>query len=78
MLDEFHLPNYVQYTDKFPMAIFNIAGQLRRKVPTLMASGEFTFSYRSGGALVYDILTNLLVNPNIEEKEKIVGLKAGS
>ena len=77
ILEPNHRPNVCTSSDFSPFACFNIAGEIRRKAPTLVAAGEYTYSYRSGAAWVVDIITGLLVKPSIEEKEQMVGLLPG-
>ena len=72
-----HIPGVAVYDDFAPMAVYNKCGELRLKAVTAVASGENTYSYRNGSALVKNIFTNLLEAPFIEEKERMVGLVAG-
>jgi hypothetical protein len=72
-----HAPGVAVFDDFKPFAQFNKCGEPRRKAVTAVASGENTYSYVNGTALVLNVFTNILEPPYIEEKERMVGLVAG-
>jgi hypothetical protein len=63
----------VKVANRSPMAMVNRVGQPRMALPTLV-SFPTSHAYREGGPrLVWDICLQRLVEPNADEKERVMG-----
>ena len=72
VLEAHHHPNKVERSDRPPYLPFNVAGQPRRKHPTVVATAD-TFNVRDGTALVINRTTALPELPTTRELERIMG-----
>jgi hypothetical protein len=63
----------VRVVDRSPMAVVNRVGQLRMALPTFV-SFLASHAYREGGLkLVWDTCLQRLVEPNVDERERVMG-----
>jgi hypothetical protein len=67
----------VRVVNKSPMAVVNRVGQPRMALPTFV-SFPASYAYREGGLeLVWDTCSQQLVEPNIDERECVMGFPIG-
>lgn len=77
ILDADHAPPVALYSDAAPMGQFDVQGQLRTKLPTIMAS-ERTRSMLQGHGKVLHRSTGQLVVPSVGELERALGFATGA
>jgi hypothetical protein len=66
----------VKIVDKSSMAMVHRMGQLRMVLPTFV-SFPTSHAYREGGpGLVWDTCLQQLVEPNVDERERVMGLSS--
>ncbi len=67
----------VRVADRSPMVVVNRVGQLRMALPTFV-SFPMSHAYREGGLeLVWDTCSQQLVEPNADERERVMGFPIG-
>jgi hypothetical protein len=78
ILDPHRTPRRVYHDDQAPLAVVNRKGEPRRAFPTLVS---FAHSYAfkdNGPGLVWDSITQEMVEPNADERERAMGFPTGT
>jgi hypothetical protein len=73
ILDPHQTPRHVYHDDQAPLAVVNRKGDPRRAFPTLVS---FAHSYAfkdNGPGLVWDSITQEMVEPNADERKRAMG-----
>jgi hypothetical protein len=78
ILDPHRTPRRVYHDDQVPLAVVNRKGEPHRAFPTLVS---FACSYAfkdNGSGLVWDSITQEMVESNVDERERAIGFPTGT
>jgi hypothetical protein len=78
ILDPHRIPRHVYHDDQAPLAVVNRKGEPRRAIPTLVSfARSYAFKNNEPG-LVSDSITQEMVEPNADERERAMGFPTGT
>jgi hypothetical protein len=77
-LDPHRTPQRVYHDDQAPLAVVNRKGKPRRAFPTLVSFACLYAFKDNGPGLVWDSITQEMVEPNADERERAMGFPTGT
>jgi hypothetical protein len=78
ILDPHRTPRRVYHDDQAPLAVVNRKGEPRRAFPTLVSFAR-SYAFKDNGlGLVWDSITQEMVEPNADECERAMGFSIGT
>jgi hypothetical protein len=78
ILDPHRTPRRVYHDDQVPLAVVNRKGEPRRAFPTLVSFAR-SYAFKDNGlGLVWDSITQEMVEPNADERERAMGFPIGT
>jgi hypothetical protein len=78
ILDPHRIPQRVYHDDQAPLVVVNRKGEPRRAFLTLVSFARSYAFKDNGSGLVWDSITQEMVEPNIDEHERAMGFPTGS
>jgi hypothetical protein len=78
ILDPHRTPRRVYHDDQAPLAVVNRKGEPRRAFPTLVSFARSYAFKDNGPGLVWDSITQEMVEPNADERERAMGFPTGT
>jgi hypothetical protein len=73
ILDPYRTPRRVYHDDQAPLAVINRKGEPRRAFSTLVSFARSYAFKDNGSGLMWDSITQKMVEPNIDEHERAMG-----
>jgi hypothetical protein len=73
ILDPYRTPQHVYHDDQAPLAVVNRKGEPCRAFPTLVSFARSYAFKDNGPGLVWDSITQKMVEPNADERERAMG-----
>jgi hypothetical protein len=78
ILDPHRTPRRIYHDDQAPLAVVNRKGEPRRAFPTLVSFAR-SYAFKDNGlGLVWDSITQEMVEPNTDECERAMGFSTGT
>jgi hypothetical protein len=78
ILDPHRTPWRVYHDDQAPLAVVNRKGEPRRAFPTLVSFSRSYAFKDNGPGLVWDSITQEMVEHNADERERAMGFPTGT
>jgi hypothetical protein len=78
ILDPHWTPRCLYHDDQAPLAVVNHKGEPRRAFPTLVSFARSYAFKDNGPGLVWDSITQEMVEPNADERERTMGFPTGT
>jgi hypothetical protein len=78
ILDPHRTPRCIYHDDQAPLAVVNRKGEPRRAFPTLVSFARSYAFKDNGPGLVWDSITQEMVEPNADERERAMGFPTGT
>lgn len=78
ILDPHKTPRRVYHDDQAPLAVVNRKGEPQRALPTLVSYAQSYAFKDNGRGLVWDSMTQEMVEPNADEQERAMGFPTGT
>jgi len=78
ILDPHRTPRRVYHDDQAPLAVVNRKGEPRRALPTLVSFARSYAFKDNGPGLVWDSLSQEMMEPNADERERAMGFPTGT
>jgi hypothetical protein len=78
ILDPHRTPQCVYHDDQAPLAVINRKGEPRRAFPTLVSFARSYAFKDNGPGLVWNSITQEMVEPNTDERERAMGFPTGT
>jgi hypothetical protein len=78
ILDPHRTPRRVYHDDQAPLAVVNRKGEPRRPFPTLVSFACLYAFKDNGPGLVWDSITQEMVEPITDERERAMGFPIGT
>jgi hypothetical protein len=78
ILDPHQTPRHVYHDDQAPLAVVNCKEKPRRAFPTLVSYARSYAFKDNGPGLVWDSITQEMVEPNADERERAMGFPTGT
>jgi hypothetical protein len=78
ILDPHRTPRRIYHDDQAPLAVVNRKGEPRRAFPTLVSFARSYVFKDNGPGLVWDSITQEMVEPNADERERAMGFPTGT
>jgi hypothetical protein len=78
ILDPHKAPRRVYHDDQAPLAVVNHKGEPRWAMPTLVSFARSYAFKDNGPGLVWDSTTQEMVEPNADERERVMGFPTGT
>ena len=78
ILDPHKAPRRVNHDDQAPLAVVNRKGEPRRALPTLVSYAQSYAFKDNGPGLVWDSISQEMVEPNADEWERAMGFPTGT
>jgi hypothetical protein len=78
ILDPHRTPRHIYHDDQAPLAVVNRKIQPRRAFPTLVSFACLYVFKDNGPGLIWDSITQEMVEPNADERERAMGFPTGT
>jgi hypothetical protein len=78
ILDPHQTPRRIYHDDQAPLAVVNRKGEPHRAFPTLVSFAR-SYTFKDNGlGLIWDYITQEMVEPNADEHERAMGFSTGT
>jgi hypothetical protein len=78
ILDSHRIPRRIYHNDQAPSVVVNRKGEPRRAFPTLVSFARSYAFKDNGPGLVWDSITQEMVEPNADKRERAMGFATGT